>query len=141
MAIALSRPNDARARPSTVLQKSYREVFSKGYQPELYLCCARLMKRVESYLQTKNLARTTQNNIEFHVAMYAGALVLKLHGPHREKVKDMKLDELTDAVLQEAYDAVYKEYRRIGATDQTAKGPQFVERLMKKLRAKFAHAR
>ena len=90
MAVALGRPGDARARPSTVLEKDYRQVFSKSYQPELYLNCAQLMKRVGRFLQAKSLTRTTKNNIEFHVAMYASCLALKQAGPHREKAKNLE---------------------------------------------------
>jgi AIPR protein len=137
MSIALSRPNDARARPTTFLNNSYRQVFSKTYQPELYLNCARLMRRVETFLQSKSLARTTQNNIEFHMAMYTGSLMLSHPAPLREKAKDLSLEQLTTAVLEDAYQHTYKEYRRLGATDQTAKGPKFVDKLVRDLRVRF----
>lgn len=137
MAIALSRPNDARARPTTFLTNAYRQVFSKTYQPELYLSCARLMRRVEIFLQSKNLARTTQNNIEFHVAMYTASVMLSHPGPHREKAKDLDPDQLTNIMLEDAYKKTYNEYRRLGATDQAAKGPRFAERLIRDLKARF----
>jgi AIPR protein len=137
MSIALSRPNDARARPTTFLNNAYRQVFSKSYQPELYLNCAQLMRSVEAFLQSKNLARTTQNNIEFHLAMYTGCLMLSHPGPLREKAKDLNVKELTVATLEDAHRHVYREYRRLGATDQTAKGPRFVEKLVRDLRDRF----
>jgi len=137
MSIALSRPNDARARPTTFLNNAYRQVFSKTYQPDLYLNCARLMRRVETFLQSKNLARTTQNNIEFHMAMYTASVMLSHPGPLREKVKDINLEHLTTTVLEDGYQRTYKEYRRLGATDQIAKGPKFVEKLVRDLRNRF----
>jgi hypothetical protein len=137
MSIALSRPNDARARPTTFLNNSYRQVFSKSYQPQLYLNCTNLMRMIETFLQAKNLARTTQNNIEFHMAMYTASLMLGISGPLRDKAKDLDMKQLTISVLEDSYQHTYRAYRRLGATDQTAKGPKFVDRLVRDLKSRF----
>lgn len=138
MAIALGRPDNARARPSTVLQKNYRQVFSPHYSPELYLHCACLMKRVELYLQSKNIAKTTENNIEFHVAMYVSVLALKKLDPTWQMVANLNPGKIADSVFEDSYQRVYRKYKQLGKNDKVAKGPKFVEQIRKELARRLA---
>lgn len=69
--------------------------------------------------------------------MYTASLMLSHPGPHREKAKDLNLDQLQNVMLEDAYKKTYKEYRRLGATDQAAKGPKFVDKLIRELKARF----
>ncbi len=49
-AIYLQKPDDARARPSTVLRKTYTEVFHRHHPPDMYLKCAQLVNVIEEFL-------------------------------------------------------------------------------------------
>jgi hypothetical protein len=40
-------------------------------------------------------------------------------------------------MLEDAYKKTYNEYRRLGASDQAAKGPKFVEKLIRDLKVRF----
>jgi hypothetical protein len=75
MAMALQRPNDARARPSSLLKKDeeYERVFNRTYPIGVYLTCALLMKRVDRLVRAEatGLDGKDQANLRFYVAMDA----------------------------------------------------------------------
>ena len=54
MAIVLRQPDQARARPSSLLKRDedYERVFSSSYPIELYYVCAEAMRRVEAHLKS-----------------------------------------------------------------------------------------
>lgn len=71
MAIGLSRPADARARPSTLLNNptDYRAVFSKTLPLETYLWIAAVQRRVDSLLLVDADAYT-RTNLRFYISLY-----------------------------------------------------------------------
>ena len=75
MAIALQRPDTARARPSSLLkdENDYKKVFSEDHPIQLYAVCALIMKRVDAHLraETVGLNRKDQTNLRFYLAMVA----------------------------------------------------------------------
>lgn len=77
MAIILREPDNARARPSSLLKRDtdYARVFDESMNPQIYLICAKTIKQVDSFLRGFSLeaART----LKYHVAM---DLVIKLLG-------------------------------------------------------------
>lgn len=78
MAIGLGRPNDARARPSTLLNNSadYRAIFTNKVPLDTYLWLATTQRRIDSLL-SETAAPYVRSNIRFHVSTY---LVTKLFG-------------------------------------------------------------
>ena len=71
MSILLGRPDDARARPSSLIKddKTYLELFSQGLPIHLYSVAGVLIKRVETYLKTiGSLTSQDRNNLRFYVA-------------------------------------------------------------------------
>ncbi len=66
-AIALQQPDHARARPTTVAQKSYKALFSEEYPILLYAKCAQIMKRVDGYLDEKGLPQGAKLNMVFYL--------------------------------------------------------------------------
>ena len=54
MAVGLSRPDDSRARPSSLLKfdRDYKTIFSTEIPLEVYLWAARAQKEVDAFLQT-----------------------------------------------------------------------------------------
>ena len=74
MAILLQRPNDARARPSSLLKddEDYKAVFNPDYNIDLYRVCAKVLERIESFLKSEGLGLETRerNNVKFHMAMF-----------------------------------------------------------------------
>ena len=52
MAIVLRRPDDARARPSSLLtsDQDYNQVFSPKHPMDLYYICAVAMRKIEAFM-------------------------------------------------------------------------------------------
>ncbi|MCC6367514.1 MAG: AIPR family protein [Bryobacterales bacterium] len=141
MAIALQRPNDARARPSSLLKRDteYEQVFSRDYPIAVYLNCALLMKRVDNVVRSDAAGLDTkdQTNIGFYVAMDATCTALAKANPTPQDVGGLSAATITDDAIVAAMNRVLGLYRALGATDQTAKGPELVTRVKAELVARL----
>ena len=80
MAVGLSRPDDSRARPSSLLKsdKNYQTMFSSDIPLHIYLWAAKAQKEVDGFLQTAEAGASTseRTNLRFHLAMLATAKLL-----------------------------------------------------------------
>jgi hypothetical protein len=141
MAMALQRPNDARARPSSLLKRDeeYERVFSRDYPIALYLNCALLMKRVDQIVRSDaaGLDSKDQTNIRFYVAMDAACTAAGKAAPTPQEVAAVAVATIADDAINAAKDRVLQMYRDLGPTDQTAKGPDLVHRVKADLLARF----
>jgi hypothetical protein len=131
MAIALSRPDTARARPSSLLKQDedYNKVFSDKHPIGLYVGCVALMKRVDQLVRSCSLLpeRRDQTNLRFYVAMEVARAVVPNLDPTRiasVDVASIPEDRFTDSIrtVKSFYDA-------LGANDQVAKGPELLKQL------------
>jgi hypothetical protein len=138
MAVLLGRPDDARARPSTLLKKDedYETVFDPKCPLPAYLACVRLMKRVEDYLRGQKHPRTAKemNNIKFHLAFFVARLHLGKGKLSPGDLEGMNCDDLNDEILKEANDLVDEVFMALGGDDQTSKGREFVSELEDQLK-------
>ena len=128
-AIVLHQPDHARARPTTVAQKNYRNLFSTEYPIMLYPKCAQIMKRVDSYLDDKHVTRGTKLNLVFYLAMYATCAALHAVKPTRVRIAYLDLALLTDSLLAECYTWLADEFMHLGGDDKAAKGPSLTTTL------------
>ena len=71
MAIGLGRPNDARARPSTLLNNSsdYRQIFTEKIPLETYFWIASTQRHIDSALLADS-DLYIRSNLRFHVSSY-----------------------------------------------------------------------
>ena len=136
-AIVLQQPDNARARPTTVAEKNYGALFSDKAPLAMYPKCARVIKRVDSYLDGLNLARGEKLNLLFYVAMYAVCAALKSIRPSRKSIAALNVDLLTNELLRESHSKVLKLYQELGADDKVAKGPELVQRVKADLIERF----
>ena len=142
MAMALQRPNDARARPSSLLKKDeeYERVFNRTYPIGVYLTCALLMKRVDRLVRAEatGLDGKDQANLRFYVAMDAACTAAGKPAPSPQEIAGLAVGEISDDAITAAKNRVLKMYNDLGATDQTAKGPALAARLKSDLSARFS---
>lgn len=132
MAILLQRPDDARARPSSLLKKDedYQQVFSVTFPIELYFVCASLVKLVDSFLRSDaTLDARERNNLRFYVAMVLAANLANKCQPTVEDLAGIETAKVTDKETQPALETVRKLYVGLGGGDQTAKGTQLLKTL------------
>ncbi len=133
MAIVLAQPDQARARPSSLLKDNteYKRVYDPGYPIDVYLVCATAMKHVEAFLRqdSLNLDARDRNNLRFYVAMHS---VYSLAGKWRPSPKEIAcLDPglLSDVILGQSLSVVRAHYAAAGGNDRAAKGPELLVRI------------
>lgn len=87
MAIGLSRPGDARARPSTLLnnKSDYGAVFNASLGLDVYLWVAKVQRRVDSLLRNEGVGAdaSTRTNTRFYISNYLAttALGARIYSP------------------------------------------------------------
>ena len=136
MAVVLARPNDARARPSTVLKddEDYVQVFSPYYPLGTYLASTRILMLTERFLRAHyGLSRNETNNLKYHSAMYAARYYLKEMAPTAVKVANLDADLIDEQLLIRSIADVQAAYVYLGGTDQIAKGEEFIELVKRRL--------
>lgn len=132
MAVALQRPDDARARPSSLIKKDedYSHLFSEDYPIQLYFVAAKLVKGVQDRLrQRADFSSRDRNNLVFYAAMHAAAVLTGSGSPAVEKVASILIESISEEILDASIDVVSEIYRDLGATDQVAKGSAMTARL------------
>lgn len=125
MSILLGRPDDARARPSSLIKddKVYRDLFSETIPVQVYSFAGVLIKRIESHIKGRpELTARDRNNIRFYVATHVVWTMTKTVQPTPAKIGALSTAEITEAQIKASTDLVLAEYSRLGSSDQVAKG-------------------
>lgn len=135
MAILLGKPNDARARPSTLLKKreDYQKVFNNKYPLDLYLICATILKTCENYLKENGLLAKDIINLKYHLAFYAVRLYTKSTTLNPTQVASIQQKKLNNNLLERTLKQVQSIYHELGGNDQVSKSQEFVDVLFTQL--------
>ena len=141
MAVGLSRPDDSRARPSSLLKsdKNYQTMFSSDIPLHIYLWAAKAQKEVDGFLQTAEAGASTseRTNLRFHLAMLATAKLLgtRVESPKQLTELARKGRTLAEAdlpaclvTLRETMQLLVDEADE--SPDKIAKGREFVEAIL-----------
>ncbi len=135
----LLQPNNARARPSTLINDNarYQLIFNKKNPLSLYLNAYLILKRCTELLkQYEFKSKRDFNNVIYHTAM---AVVLKLaiiDGKQSEMPKfvgSFDNNRITEKYFDEIFELVWAEYKKLGGDDTTAKGNDFVNNISQTL--------
>jgi len=140
MATVLQRPDDARARPSSLIKRGddYDRIFSEKLPIEIYLFASRVIKATHSYLRTlDNLSPKDRNNLLFYVSMHVSAALTHKAVPSASDLAKVATADITKGVLNASVNVVEPIYRFLGANDQVAKGTEFLKTLKAKLIEQF----
>lgn len=142
MSIVLREPDNARARPSSLIKNpdDYERVFNQEIDLGIYLKCAQIMKRVENYLRNdfRNLPSSVTRNYRFHFAM---SIVVKILGRKEYEMQDITnidleiLDsDLLDTSFQELL-LITNKYAQSNneSVDRIVKSRIFVEHLIEEV--------
>jgi hypothetical protein len=140
-AVVLQAPDHARARPSTVAEKNYDSLFSEAYDFSMYVKCAQIMKRVDSFLDELNTPQGVKLNLIFYLAMHATCAALKSTKPPRATIASLELSLLTDALLKQCHDWLFKKFADLGFNDRAAKGPDLTTVLKQHLVEEYGRGR
>ncbi|MDH5756967.1 MAG: AIPR family protein [Nitrospinota bacterium] len=141
MAILLKRPDDSRARPSSLLKTGdvYSEIFSDSYEPRMYLNCALLMMKVNKYFDNDMLVDfrdEERRNLKFHVMMYTSIFLNQSVNITANNVADYDIGEVDSKLVKECFAKVANVFRSFKedkgtAADKTAKSREFVDALVR----------
>lgn len=140
MSVLLQKPDFARARPSTLLEKD--EEYTKLYHHEndisVYYKLAYIGKKIESVLkETQKYTTSEVTNILFYVIYAVVAVSSGSVYPSSKNLSGVKVEAISEEEILKTAESVYDLYRALGGTDQIAKGTKFSEALREKLREKL----
>lgn len=141
MAIVLQRPDDARARPSSLLNRDddYDQIFNPSYPINLYYFCIRLMQRVEQFLKSSDFGeiidRKTRGDIRFHIASHMAISICNSINPSAKELADKSSNEVDLQIIKTSANRVFSIYKTIiqekpVASDKVAKSPEFKNRVI-----------
>jgi hypothetical protein len=142
MAILLRRPDNARARPSSLLKanSTYEQLFSRDYPIGLYRTCAEAIKQTEAFLSSHAdaLSAADKNNLKFYVAMAAVQETLADPAPEPLSIAQLAGSAISSGALSAAYNVVNTVYTELGRSDQIAKGSELLPRVNRQMELKYA---
>ncbi|MFP1852498.1 AIPR family protein [Lonsdalea quercina] len=136
----LLQPNNARARPSTLINDNarYEQIFNKKHPLSLYLNSYLILKKCTELLKTYSFdSKRDFNNVIYHAAM---AVVLKLAIADGEQgniprfVGNFDSTRITNECFRDVLSLVLSEYKKLGSDDTAAKGTDFVTNIVKSLK-------
>jgi hypothetical protein len=139
LSILLSKPDYARARPSTLINsgEDYQLIFNDRYPVNMYLNCVQLMRTVDHSLkniaQFKELDRKDLTNLKFYVCMAAANLLMgkctSVTVADIDKIDLTKNDKVKKAI-DDAIEICLEVYNSMGATDKAAKSREMTEHVV-----------
>jgi hypothetical protein len=132
MSILLQRPDDARARPSSLLKKDedYSRVFSTSIPIGVYRVCATIVRKIDALMRADaTLDARERNNVIFYVAMRVAAIASGKKKPMAADVTAIDPASVDEDAIRTSLAAVKELYDGMGGGDQVAKGSQLVEAL------------
>ena len=140
MAIILQRPDDARARPSSLIKddEDYEKIFNIEIPIKVYLISAKLVKVAQAYLRSReDLDPKDRNNLLFYLLVYAISSLTNKATPKASDIESIDLSKINDVLITSCLVEVEAIYVALGANEKIAKGPQMLESLKKILSTKF----
>lgn len=136
MSIVLFKPNDARARPSTLINSDveYKKIFSLDIPIDTYFKAIQIMKIVELYLKPdgceEDLDRKFIANIKYYVAMMVCIKITETQDNIISKLSEIPSINIAPSILEESFKEVIGLFRELGASDKVAKGSILVKNLL-----------
>lgn len=143
IACALHRPNDARARPQTLLKKAdeYKQVFDEHSDTRMFLACVLLDRQVQQYLVGRtDLPRDVRNDIRYYMDTWLTGFLVGRAAPSKPEIAKLVTaleSPLPNEMMQECCTWVLEIYNEAGGDDRAAKGTELPKRLLDYLRGEL----
>ena len=134
LAILLKQPDQARARPSSLLKREddYHRIFNLSYPINAYYVCVEAMRRVETLIKSPelNVPSEHRNNLRFYVAMCAVAGIGNAGLECADQIATFDLAGLDKVTVQRSVDYILPKYLALGGNDQVAKGTELLQNVL-----------
>lgn len=139
MSILLARPDDARARPSSLLKKDsdYESVFNQQHPLNAFYNCIKVVQYIEMKLKEKELNSRDKNNIKFHLSYYLTAKHLQVIDINSSALSNVRIEEISDELFNDCFSLVLELYEQNNKSDTYSKSSAFVISLKESLRSSF----
>lgn len=114
VAIVFHQPDIARSRPASIIKKDndYNRIFSQKITLEVYLFCAKVMKKLESYIRIYTANKSTTGSINeqwkhsspirilmFHLGMLLVAKMLQIRDYKPKDVESIRSIDFSDEFI------------------------------------------
>lgn len=137
MSILLGRPDQARARPSTLLsdEVQYKKIFGQDGNLEAYYRAASLGKQVcLKFPQIKRDLEGSQiSDIRFYVIMGVASMLSNKDSLTFGDIENLDLDKLSDEIIQTVADMVMDVNLALGGTSKAAKSYAMASKVKEKI--------
>lgn len=131
ISIIMQSPDNARARPSTLLdsEKHYNTLFSSNTPLNVYYVVVKWGKKIEDECRKiDGLTNTQAMDIKFHILYVSSVLICKSIRPSAKQVSLVDSNEI-NLVLKKAVDITKEEYLALGGNNKIVKGPELAQQL------------
>lgn len=132
MSILLCEPDNARARPTSLLKARENEVFNDKYPIFMYLSCARILRRIDDFLRASDTqaSQDERTNFRFHLAMCSAIWALRKKDIKSDDLIVFDIGVLGDDILKNILNALRREMlilseERGYSSDRIAKSREF----------------
>ena len=128
--IFLKKPDYARARPSTLLndEKTYNELYEKNNDLEVFYRVALLGKKIQRNVRSgSNFSSAEKSDILYYVLYAVIADVLGKKNITPADIKNLNIDSVTDALIENIRNRVYEIYKQHGGNGRVAKSAEFIQ--------------
>jgi hypothetical protein len=139
MTIFRGEPNNARARPSSLIKDNsvYNSLFSEKFPLDSYLYAAQSVRNIDVFLKEKSgLNARDRNNIRFYVLYWAVAVKAKSLNLNADRVSKIT-SQISDQEIETAITVVNNLFQSAGGSDQVAKGQSFRETIKESAKSSF----
>lgn len=136
MSVVLQRPNDARARPSTLLdsEDTYAELYNERVPLDLYYQIAKFGKTVQTALKrASTYDRIVVSDIIFYVMYACIATDIGKAEFNVDNLKSVDFSKYNQEYILRVAKQIYNEYIELGGSDKVVKRTLFIEKLKKEV--------
>jgi len=153
IAILLRQPDEARGRPQTLVNKQtiYEIIFNERYNPELYVTCILLDRKVEEYLGNRtDISKDERRDARFYMDTLVACELTQSAEPAPDKLAALVqtlVEPISEQIMSAACQEVLTTYRALvkkllakrvlGAGDKVAKGTELRTKLLAALAARY----
>jgi hypothetical protein len=139
MAILLRRPDDARARPMTVLDEpdTHQQVFGASLNRDVYVASIFCVRQVDDFLKARpELSRGDRRDLRYYMATVVACLATNKRRPLADDLAvaaPIFVQAISSAVLDRAFTVAQDVYTTLGRTDKIAKTKQMRDAVLAKV--------
>lgn len=133
MSVLSSKPNFARARPSTLLSQDafYDEMYTKNTDLDVFYKAALLGKKVDLWLKrNSSFSSSEKSDLLFYVIYFVVAREIKSPNISFKQFKDIDIASISNDKMKRVAEIVRAQYNNLGGNSTVAKGSQLISYLV-----------